>query len=161
MGQMIELKAKDGKTISAYRAEAVGKPRGGLVVIQEIWGVNRHIRSVADGYAADAKGIDSLVMPNAVEAKHPRAASREVEEGGAADAAGAEDDGVVGVVHAYLSRSTSCSASFDGGLMTKASAPSSWNSRLRSAELVPTIVTSGRRSRIFRTASLRSVPSVP
>jgi carboxymethylenebutenolidase len=53
MGQMIELKAKDGQTISAYRAEPKDKPRGGLVVIQEIWGVNSHIRSVADGYAAD------------------------------------------------------------------------------------------------------------
>jgi len=53
MGQMIELKTKDGQTISAYRAEPAGKPRGGLVVVQEIWGVNSHIRSVADGYAAD------------------------------------------------------------------------------------------------------------
>lgn len=53
MGQMIELQAKDGQTISAYRAEPAGKPRGGLVVIQEIWGVNSHIRNVADGYAAD------------------------------------------------------------------------------------------------------------
>ena len=53
MGQMIELKTKDGQTVSAYRAEPVGKPRGGLVVIQEIWGVNSHIRNVADGYAAD------------------------------------------------------------------------------------------------------------
>jgi carboxymethylenebutenolidase len=53
MGQMIELKAKDGETISAYRAEAKGQPRGGLVVLQEIWGVNSHIRNVADGYAAE------------------------------------------------------------------------------------------------------------
>jgi len=53
MGQMIELKTKDRQTISAYRAEPPGKPRGGLVVIQEIWGVNSHIRNVADGYAAD------------------------------------------------------------------------------------------------------------
>lgn len=53
MGQMIELTAADGKKIAAYRAEPAGKPRGGLVVIQEIWGVNSHIRSVADGYAAD------------------------------------------------------------------------------------------------------------
>src|SRR6185295_15675978 len=30
-----------------------GKPRGGLVVLQEIFGVNPHIRAVADGYAAD------------------------------------------------------------------------------------------------------------
>jgi carboxymethylenebutenolidase len=53
MGQMIELKTKDGKTISAYKAEPAGKPRGGIVVIQEIWGVNSHIRSVADGYAKE------------------------------------------------------------------------------------------------------------
>src|SRR5206468_53669 len=53
MGQMIELKTKDGQIISAYRTEPAGKPRGGLVVIQEIWGVNNHIRNVADGYAAE------------------------------------------------------------------------------------------------------------
>jgi carboxymethylenebutenolidase len=53
MGQMIELKTKDGQTISAYKAEPAGKPRGGIVVIQEIWGVNSHIRSVADGYAKE------------------------------------------------------------------------------------------------------------
>ena len=52
MGQMIDLETQDGQTISAYRAEPEGEPRGGLVVIQEIWGVNSHIRSVADGYAA-------------------------------------------------------------------------------------------------------------
>jgi len=51
MGQMIELKTQDDQTISAYRAEPEGEPRGGLVLIQEIWGVNSHIRSVADGYA--------------------------------------------------------------------------------------------------------------
>jgi carboxymethylenebutenolidase len=50
---MIELKTKDGQIISAYRADPNGKPVGGLVVLQEIWGVNSHIRSVADGYAAD------------------------------------------------------------------------------------------------------------
>ena len=53
MGQLIELKTKDGKTIEAYRAEPAGSARGALVVIQEIWGINKHIRSVADGYAAD------------------------------------------------------------------------------------------------------------
>jgi carboxymethylenebutenolidase len=50
---MIELSTADGKKISAYRAEPKGKPRGGIVVIQEIFGVNSHIRSVADGFAAD------------------------------------------------------------------------------------------------------------
>ena len=53
MGQLIELTAADGKKIAAYRADPAGKPRGGLVVIQEIWGVNDHIRKVADGYAAE------------------------------------------------------------------------------------------------------------
>ncbi|MEW5863932.1 MAG: dienelactone hydrolase family protein [Pseudomonadota bacterium] len=53
MGRMIELKASDGHALGAWLAEPAGKPRGGVVVIQEIFGVNRHIRSVADGYAAD------------------------------------------------------------------------------------------------------------
>ena len=39
--------------LSAYRADPVGTPRGGLVVAQEIFGVNSHIRSVCDGFAAD------------------------------------------------------------------------------------------------------------
>ena len=53
MGSMIELTAADGHKFSAYKAEPAGKPRGGLVVVMEIFGVNSHIRSVADGYAAD------------------------------------------------------------------------------------------------------------
>lgn len=48
---MIELRADDGHTFSAYRAEPEGKPRGAVVVVQEIFGVNAHIRRVADGYA--------------------------------------------------------------------------------------------------------------
>jgi carboxymethylenebutenolidase len=53
MGSMIELQAADAHKLAAYRAEPAGKPRGGVVVIQEIFGVNSHIRSVADGYAKD------------------------------------------------------------------------------------------------------------
>jgi carboxymethylenebutenolidase len=53
MGTTIELTASDGHRLAAYRADPAGKPRGGLVVIQEIFGVNSHIRSVADGYAKD------------------------------------------------------------------------------------------------------------
>ena len=52
MGSTINLKTSDGKTISAYVAEPSGKPKGGIVVIQEIFGVNRHIRNVTDGFAA-------------------------------------------------------------------------------------------------------------
>jgi len=50
---MIELKAADGHKLAAYRADPQGKPRGAVVVIQEIFGVNSHIKSVADGYAKD------------------------------------------------------------------------------------------------------------
>ncbi len=53
MGTMIELKAADGTVVPAYEARPAGKPRGAVVVIQEIFGVNSHIRSVADGYAAE------------------------------------------------------------------------------------------------------------
>ena len=52
MGSMIELKAADGTAVPAYEARPVGNPKGAVVVIQEIFGVNNHIRQVADGYAA-------------------------------------------------------------------------------------------------------------
>ena len=53
MGQMIELTAADGTRVPAYEARPSGAARGAVVVIQEIFGVNSHIRSVADGYAAE------------------------------------------------------------------------------------------------------------
>lgn len=53
MGQQIDLIAADGHRLAAYVATPAGTPRGALVVLQEIFGVNPHIRSVADGYAAD------------------------------------------------------------------------------------------------------------
>jgi carboxymethylenebutenolidase len=52
MGHDIALTASDGHRLSAYLAEPAGKPRGGIVVIQEIFGVTRHIRDVTDQYAA-------------------------------------------------------------------------------------------------------------
>ena len=53
MGQTLTLTASDGRTLAAYLAEPVGTPKGGLVVVQEIFGVNSHIRSVADRWAAE------------------------------------------------------------------------------------------------------------
>ena len=52
MGQTITLTAKDGFKLGAYRADPEGKPRGAIVVIQEIFGVNHHIKNLADRYAA-------------------------------------------------------------------------------------------------------------
>jgi carboxymethylenebutenolidase len=49
----ISLSAEDGHRYSAYRATPAGKARGGLVVVQEIFGVNAHIKRVTDGFAAD------------------------------------------------------------------------------------------------------------
>jgi len=53
MGEFVTLKAADGFELSAYVARPRGEPVAGLVVVQEIFGVNQHIRSVADGYAND------------------------------------------------------------------------------------------------------------
>ncbi|MGC1174917.1 dienelactone hydrolase family protein [Polaromonas sp.] len=52
MGKFIDLKSADGFVFPAYVAEPAGKPKAAVVVVQEIFGVNSHIRSVADGYAA-------------------------------------------------------------------------------------------------------------
>ena len=52
MGQFTNLTAADGFTFPAYVAQPQGAPKGAVVVLQEIFGVNSHIRSVADGYAA-------------------------------------------------------------------------------------------------------------
>jgi carboxymethylenebutenolidase len=52
MGKFTDLTAADGFVFPAYVAEPAGKPRAAVVVLQEIFGVNSHIRSVADGYAA-------------------------------------------------------------------------------------------------------------
>jgi carboxymethylenebutenolidase len=52
MGKHIHLPTSGTQCIGAYLAEAPGKPKGGIVVIQEIFGVNAHIRSVTDRFAA-------------------------------------------------------------------------------------------------------------
>ena len=48
----VTLTAADGFKSSAYLSAPSGPPRGAIVVVQEIFGVNSHIRGVADGYAA-------------------------------------------------------------------------------------------------------------
>ena len=53
MGHWIELKPEGAGPIAAWRADPAGAPRGGIVVIQEIFGVNAHIREVTDRFAAE------------------------------------------------------------------------------------------------------------
>lgn len=53
MGEWTQLQAADGHNLDAYVARPDTRPKAGLVICQEIFGVNSHIRSVADGYAAE------------------------------------------------------------------------------------------------------------
>ena len=51
MGDMISVISQDDVSVSAYRAEPSSAVRGGLVILQEIFGLNSHIRSVCDSFA--------------------------------------------------------------------------------------------------------------
>jgi len=69
MGTKVTLTAADGFQLGAYRADPKGPPRGGIVVMQEIFGVNRHIRSVCDrlaesGFRVMAPQVFDRVVPN-------------------------------------------------------------------------------------------------
>ncbi len=69
MGKHFSLVASDNFKLGAYRADPSGAPKGGVVVIQEIFGVNHHIRAVCDriaaqGYAALAPALFDRQQPN-------------------------------------------------------------------------------------------------
>ena len=69
MGQTTTLTASDGFKFGAYRADPASKPKGAIVVIQEIFGVNSHIRNICDrlakeGYIALAPAIFDRIEPN-------------------------------------------------------------------------------------------------
>lgn len=69
MSEMLKLKASDGHQLGAYLAQPAGKPSAGVIVIQEIFGVNSHIRGVADsyakeGYLAIAPALFDRIRPN-------------------------------------------------------------------------------------------------
>jgi carboxymethylenebutenolidase len=53
MSKTVKLHASDGHELDAYVAQPENKPKAGLVVVQEIFGVNQHIRSVADRFAQE------------------------------------------------------------------------------------------------------------
>lgn len=53
VGKWTQVTAEDGHSLDAWLAEPVGRPRGAVVVIQEIFGVNHHIRGLAEGFAAE------------------------------------------------------------------------------------------------------------
>lgn len=53
MGERTKITASDGFTLNAYVAKPDGAPRGGVVLIQEVWGLNDWIRSEVDRYASE------------------------------------------------------------------------------------------------------------
>jgi carboxymethylenebutenolidase len=53
MGEFTTIMARDGHEFQAYLAAPTGKPRGAIVVLQEIFGVNSHIRAVTDSFASE------------------------------------------------------------------------------------------------------------
>ena len=63
----IQLKAADGFSFSAYESAPEGEVKGCVVVIQEVFGVNSHIREVCDGYAADGYRAVAPAMFDRVE----------------------------------------------------------------------------------------------
>ena len=68
MGQMTTMKMSDGAEIAVYHAEAEGERKGGLVLIQEIFGVTDHIRELCDEYAADGYEV---LSPALFDREHP------------------------------------------------------------------------------------------
>jgi len=69
MGQDVTLTSSDGFKLGAYRADPKGAPKGAVVVIQEIFGVNHHIRAVTDrvaeeGYVAIAPAVFDRMEKN-------------------------------------------------------------------------------------------------
>lgn len=53
MGEFVSLRAADTHELAAYVARPTSTPIAGLVVVQEIFGVNAHIRAVTDEFARD------------------------------------------------------------------------------------------------------------
>ncbi len=147
MGKWIELKAADGFTLAAWRADPAGAPRGAVVIAQEIFGVNSHIRSVCDGYAADGyvaiapalfdryqRGVDiGYTAPDVARGRELKALAKA--DAALLDLAAARDEaanaGKVGVIGycwgGYLAWLASarlpgmaCAATYYGGGMTDA-----------------------------------------
>ncbi len=68
MGQFEQMTMSDGAAIAVYRAQPSGERRGGVVLVQEIFGVTEHIRDMADEYAGDGYEV---LSPRLFDREHP------------------------------------------------------------------------------------------
>lgn len=57
MGERISLEAPDGHRLAACRSDPSNAPKGGVVILQEVFGLSAHVRGVCDGYAADGYAV--------------------------------------------------------------------------------------------------------
>ena len=70
MGSKLTLTASDGHSLGAYRVDPDGGARGGIVVLQEIFGVNAHIRDVCDRFAEDGYAAIAPALYDRSSRKH-------------------------------------------------------------------------------------------
>lgn len=68
MGETIRMTMADGAEIAVYHAPPMGRRRGGLVLVQEIFGVTDHIRELCDEYAAEGYEV---LSPALFDREHP------------------------------------------------------------------------------------------
>ncbi len=67
-GQFIKMTMSDGAEVAVYHVDPTGERRGGLVVIQEIFGINAHIRSACEDYASEGYEV---LAPALFDREHP------------------------------------------------------------------------------------------
>ena len=176
MGVWIELKPEGADTIRAWRADPAGKPRGGIVVVQEIFGVNAHIRATADrfaaeGYLAIAPAIFDHVERGFDVGYDAQARARGMAIGGKADfeqilrdvaaAIGvAKEGGKVGIVGYCLGGSVAWAAA--ARLSGLSAAVGYYGGRVvamkTSSPASPPCCTSARRTRIFQSPACAKSP---
>ncbi len=104
LGEMITMKMSDGAEIAVYHAQPDGPRKGGLVLIQEIFGVTDHIRELCDEYAADGYEV---LAPALFDREHP---------GFECDYTGAEFDRAVDLarnLHPFLQSTTDAQTCID------------------------------------------------
>jgi carboxymethylenebutenolidase len=68
LGNMIDLHVSDGAVIKAYRVDAKGARKGGLVLVQEIFGITDHIKDMCDLFAGEGYEV---IAPSLFDRQHP------------------------------------------------------------------------------------------